>query len=265
MIAGKPTSQPKRVPRFCMPEAKAQGQTLPLDEDLMHYASRVLRVLDGDVLRIWNGAGQEFDGTLHYLNKKMAQVTLTSAPRSLASQELRRPVHVLQALPEGDKMDWVLEKTTELGAAAFWPVMGRRSVVKLDGERLAKRQAHWGRVVLAAALQSERSELPTVHDCMPLQACLAEIARLHPKAELLWFTPGAESAFRHWHPADDTAPLIVAIGPEGGWSAEETALALESPLINNRGLSLSPRILRTETFGCAALSQLTEKLGLDPF
>ncbi|MFN7506785.1 MAG: RsmE family RNA methyltransferase, partial [Limnobacter sp.] len=151
----------KRLPRFLLEHCNSVGQVLDLPDDLMHYASRVLRLRDGEALRVWNGKGCEYHATVHYLSKKLAQIHI-GEQLALRNTELNRPVHVLQALPEGDKMDWVLEKCTELGVAGFHPVQAQRSVVKLEGERAAKRQAHWERVVLAASLQSEREQLARV-------------------------------------------------------------------------------------------------------
>lgn len=264
MTAPREKTTEKRKPRFYLAQAKSQGQTLLLDDDLMHYASRVLRLLDGASLRIWNGLGEEFNGQIQYLSKKLAQVTLTGPALGLDGMELARRVFVLQALPEGDKMDWVLEKCTELGATGFYPVQAERSVVKLDGERAKKRHAHWERIVMAASLQSERALLPQVHGIGQLDGTLAQLVQNHPSAELLWFTPQAGHSLGMWaskaSPSPD-CPLIVCVGPEGGWSARETELAMQ---MGAQPLKFSNRILRTETFAIACLSQLTARLGLDP-
>ncbi|WP_370263846.1 16S rRNA (uracil(1498)-N(3))-methyltransferase [Limnobacter sp.] len=256
----------KRLARFYLPQAAALGQTLELPEDLMHYASRVLRLKDKEPLRLWNGLGQEWTATLEYLSKKLAQVTITDGPHAQAASELTGPIHVLQALPEGDKMDWVLEKCTELGANAFYPVQATRSVVKLNEERANKRQLHWERVLVAASLQSERQHLPSLHPVLGLQDTLCHIQHSHPTARLLWFTPEAEQSAQSW--AAKTleqgalpSPLVICVGPEGGWTPEETEYAISQGALP---LRFSRRILRTETFGVACLAQLTALLGLDP-
>ena len=250
----------KRLPRFLLEHCNCEGQVLDLSDDLMHYASRVLRLRDGETLRVWNGKGSEYMATVHYQSKKLAQVHIgTLLP--VNNTELCRPVYVLQALPEGDKIDWVLEKCTELGAAGFQPVQAKRSVVKLEGERANKRQTHWERVVLAASLQSERGHLPAVEPVRSLRAALEQILKTWPEAQILWFTPLAGMTLRHWAlKVERNAPLFVCVGPEGGWSPEETELATE---LGATPLNFSPRVLRTETFAVASVAQLTALLNLE--
>lgn len=250
----------KRLPRFLLEHCNSVGQVLDLSDDLMHYASRVLRLREGEALRVWNGKGSEYHATVHYASKKLAQIRVGDklAPRNT---ELNRPVHLIQALPEGDKMDWVLEKCTELGVAGYHPVQAQRSVVKLDGERAAKRQTHWERVVLAASLQSEREQLAAVEPVKSLSAALEHMAQNLPHAHVLWFTPQAEQALRNWTPhAKPGEPLIICVGPEGGWSPEETEIAMQ---LGALPLSFSQRVLRTETFAVACTAQLTALLNLE--
>lgn len=250
----------KRLPRFLLEHCNSVGQVLDLSDDLMHYASRVLRLREGESLRVWNGRGCEYQATVQYVSKKMAQVHIVEQLEVLDT-ELNRPVHVLQALPEGDKMDWILEKCTELGVVGFHPVQARRSVVKLEGERANKRQTHWERVVLAASLQSERGRLPRVEPIKTLQGALEHVSQAWPNAQVLWFTPQAGESLRNWAPcAKPGEPLIICVGPEGGWSPEETDTATE---LGALPLNFSRRVLRTETFAVACTAQLTALLNLE--
>lgn len=250
----------RRLPRFLLEHCNSVGQVLDLSDDLMHYASRVLRLREGEALRIWNGKGCEYHATIHYASKKLAQIRVENQV-ALQNTELNRPVHVLQALPEGDKMDWVLEKCTELGVAGFHPVQAHRSVVKLEGERANKRQTHWERVVLAASLQSERAQLPVVEPVRHLGAALEHVTCTWPDAHVLWFTPQAEQSLKNWtqHSAS-RGPLVICVGPEGGWSAEETNVATQKGALP---LNFSQRVLRTETFAVACTAQLTALLNLE--
>ena len=250
----------KRLPRFLLGHCNSVGQVIDLPDDLMHYASRVLRLRDGEALRVWNGKGCEYRATVQYVSKKLAQIHVGETLQ-VHNTELNRPVHVLQALPEGDKMDWVLEKCTELGVAGFHPVQAQRSVVKLEGERASKRQAHWERVVLAASLQSERGQLAAVEPVQPLAAALEYIRQALPGAHVLWFTPHANASFKSWaNHAEPVSPIVICVGPEGGWTDEETALASS---LGALPLRFSQRILRTETFAVACVAQLTALLGLE--
>ena len=251
----------KRLPRFLLEHCNSEGQVLDLTDDLMHYASRVLRIRDGEALRVWNGQGGEFQATVQYLSKKLAQVHIGDR-LAVHDTELSRTVHVLQALPEGDKMDWILEKCTELGVAGFHPVQAQRSVVKLEGERASKRQAHSERVVLSASVQSERGILPMVEPIRPLRDALEQISHHWPDAQVLWFTPHTEMRLTAWAQATQPeGPLVICVGPEGGWTPEETELAAAAGALP---FSLSQRVLSTETFAMACVAQLTALLSLEP-
>ncbi len=251
----------KSPPRFLLKHCNDVGQVIDLNDNLMHYASRVLRLRDQDTLRIWNGHGCDYLGTIHYVSKKLAQVRIEQILET-RNTELNRAVHIVQALPDSDKMDWILEKCTELGAVRFHPVQAQRCVVKLDSERAGKKQAHWERVVLAASLQSNRSQLALVETVKTLPETLAHIEQNWPNAQALWFNPRAEISLQQWvKSAETTAPLIICVGPEGGWTAEETSLATNW---GAKPLRFSQRILRTETFGLACVAQLTALLNLEP-
>ena len=250
----------KRLPRFLLEHCNCEGQVLDLPDDLMHYASRVLRLRDGEALRVWNGQDCEFQATVHYVSKKLAQVQV-GLKLTVKNTELVRPIHIVQALPEGDKMDWILEKCTELGAAGFHPVQAQRSVVKLEGERVSKRHAHWERVVLSASLQSERGRLPKVEPVKSLKTTLDHIGQTWLDAQVLWFTPQAEVTLLHWsQEAHAQSPLFVCVGPEGGWTPEETEQATQAGAV---ALNFSQRVLRTETFAVACTAQLTALLNLE--
>lgn len=250
----------KRLPRFLLEHCNGLGQVHDLSDDLMHYASRVLRLRDGEALRVWNGQDSEYEASIHYVSKKLAQVHIGTQIQ-VQNTELSRPVHVLQALPEGDKMDWVLEKCTELGVVGFHPVQAQRSVVKLEGERAKKRQTHWERVVLSASLQSERGQLPKVEPAKPLNVALEHVLQSGLNTQVLWFTPQADNRLVTWAQADqNSGPLCICVGPEGGWSSEETAISCEH---GAQPLSFSPRVLRTETFAVACVAQLTALLRLE--
>jgi 16S rRNA (uracil1498-N3)-methyltransferase len=272
----------KRMNRLYLPQATALGQVIDLDEEVLHYLSRVLRILDQTEMWIWNGQGSDFVGQVQYLTKKTAQIQLIQGPFDRTLNELKRPVYIMQGLPEGDKMDWVLEKCTELGAAGFIPVQAQRSVVKLKGERVIKRQAHWERVVQSAGCQSERGFAPSVQAVGDFGASIAQFKSNNPTAQVLLFHPTAEISLADWcllpsqmqmvqaksfqtevqhSTPNSTYPILIGVGPEGGWTAEELSTAQTAGATL---LRFSNRILRTETFGIACLSQLIARLNLEP-
>jgi 16S rRNA (uracil1498-N3)-methyltransferase len=155
-------------------------------------------------------------------------------------------IGLVQGLPEADKMDWVIQKAVELGVAWIQPLVCERSVVRLSGERAARREAHWRRVAVAACEQSGRNRIPEVHPTLGFQSWIAA-----PSEVPRWMLqPDAPPLAAHAPPA---APFELLVGPEGGLSDRERSLAL------SRGcepLSLGPRILRTETAPVAALAAI---------
>jgi 16S rRNA (uracil1498-N3)-methyltransferase len=151
-------------------------------------------------------------------------------------------------------MDWILQKATELGVAAFVPVNSERSEVRLDAERTAKRVAHWRGVVASACGQSGRARLPAISTPLPLSEATATL----PAAALrLTLDPGAELALKALS-APASATVVVAIGPEGGWSPRDREQLASAGF---GGVRLGPRILRTETAGIAAISALQAAFG----
>lgn len=259
------TSKVGRKARLFIPNCNSIGQVIDLPEDLMHYCSRVVRLQDESEVVIWNGENQTFVAQLRYLDKRSAQLSVTDGPKSIAHHELMRPIHVLQALPEGDKMDWIIEKCTEMGAGAFFPIQADRSVVKLKNDRAIKRHQHWLRVCESACLQSERGLLPNIGDIKTFEATLNDWKRDNPKGLLLVFDPNAEvtlnQALGERESTQTSNGVIgICVGPEGGWSDQELAIAAQ---LNVTAVNFSSRVLRTETFALACLSQLVGLLNLE--
>lgn len=254
----------KRIHRFLIEQFKENGQVIDLSDDLMHYASRVLRLLDGTEIHVWNGQGQVFPARIDYLSKKHAQVTGTGPALDPIHTELLRPVYIGQALPESDKMDWVLEKCTEMGAAGFLPIQADRSVVKLNAERALKRQQHWLKILSSAGIQSERQFLPELGEVMSLNDTLTELGKWPTPPVVLLCTPDTPTTLSQWIATQPTGqndqPVVLLVGPEGGWSDEEIQSANRHKA---KTISFSPRVLRTETFGLACLSQLVLGLQLE--
>jgi 16S rRNA (uracil1498-N3)-methyltransferase len=159
-------------------------------------------------------------------------------------------VSVLQGLPKGDKLEWVLQKGTELGAAAFHPVDTLRSVVRLEPRRALERTARWTKIVEEAARQCRRNDVPRVHP----PASLGEAARALAPGTVLLVLDEEESAVplgEAFRAAGPGTPVALVVGPEGGLAREEVA-ALAA--LGARGVTLGTRILRTETAALAALA-----------
>jgi 16S rRNA (uracil1498-N3)-methyltransferase len=230
------------------PEAPAE---LALGEERRHYLLHVLRLGEGDVLEVFDGAGRAFDARLVLASADVLRLAL-GPPREAPA---RRALSVLQGLPKGDKLELVLQKGTELGAAAFYPVATRRSLVKVDalGDRRAEsKTARWQKIAEEAARQCGRSDVPRVH---APQELLQAARSLAPGTQLLVLDEEERAvplgeAFRQL--GRDVAVALV-VGPEGGLAREEVqALAA----LGARSVTLGRLVLRTETAALAALAVL---------
>jgi 16S rRNA (uracil1498-N3)-methyltransferase len=214
-----------------------------------HKLLHVLRLQVGDCLEVFDGAGLTLDATLTAVGSDSVGLALSSPRRSAPA----RAIAIVQALPKGDKLEWMLEKATELGATAFWPVLSDRTVVKLSGREAAK-LARWQRVVDEAARQSGRAEVPVVHPPGPL---LDVVRCLAPAAQVLVLDEQEREV--RLSEAAGQGRLALVVGPEGGLARAEVA-ALEAH--GAIAVSLGTGILRTETAALAALAVLRHLEGV---
>ncbi len=228
----------------------AQAGSTRLEGARLHYLARVLRVKVGDALEVFDGRGTSFEAQVAELSELHATLTLTR-PRVTPPP---RAVTLLQGLPKADKLELVLQKGTELGAAAFAPVACARSVVKLDGKE-EKKQQRWQRIAEEAARQCGRAEVPVVHHPRPL----FEAVRALPEGTRVLVLDEEETAVPLSAAVPPDAPVALVIGPEGGLSRAEVE-GLRS--LGATSVTLGPLILRTETAGLAALSVLRHLDGL---
>lgn len=241
-----------RLTRVYVEAPLAIGAELDLPEDVARHLVHALRLDTGDDCVLFNGDGHDHAATILSREKRRVRVHIRS--REPRDTESVLAVILVQALARGEKMDWILQKTTELGVAQVFPVTSERSEVRLDADRAGKRDAHWRGVVAAACEQCGRARLPQLHAPTSLSAALAALpatsARfcLEPQADTAFATAGIER----------DQPVVVAIGPEGGWSPRDLA---ELDAAGFRGIRLGPRVLRTETAGVAALAALQALAG----
>ncbi|SIT06935.1 16S rRNA (uracil(1498)-N(3))-methyltransferase [Achromobacter sp. MFA1 R4] len=249
------------APRFYCDVPLAAGARIALPDALAHHAVRVLRLRAGEAITLFNGLGGEFPAVLEIDGKAGYAQLGEFNPREA---ELGGRITLAQGLPSGDKMDWVVEKAVELGAARVCPIAAQRSVLQLSGARLEKRVAHWQRIAQSAAEQCGRNRLMAVDAPQALADWLAQPAdglRLlcHPEADqdlagLLQGGSGASGASG----ASGTQALTLLIGPEGGWSDKELDAARQAGV---QAVRFGPRVLRTETAGLALISAISALQG----
>lgn len=230
----------------------AQEAELALPEDIANHLVRVMRLGEGDSCVLFNGDGHDYHARLTAVGKREARVRITAVDAVANESPLR--ITLLQGVARGEKMDLILQKSTELGIAAIVPVNSERSEVRLEGERAAKRVAHWQNVVASACGQSGRACIPTVS---APQSLAAACAALPADSLRLCLDPRGQ-----WRlatlPVPPAGGIVVAIGPEGGWSPRDLAALADAGF---QGLQLGPRVLRTETAGLATLAALQARLG----
>jgi len=225
---------------------------MELDADRSRYLTRVLRLRGGDSLLVFNGGGDEFSATM--LNAGKNSATLRIDEQTVAQTESKLRVHLVQAVSRGERMDFVVQKATELGVKRITPVLTEYGVVKLDSGRAEKRRDHWQKVAASACEQCGRVRLPLVEAPVTLKEWFGN-APAHVDAQLI-LKPGAAMPL-----AAISAPptkVCLLIGPEGGFSDNEYE---DAEVVGFRPVAIGPRILRTETAAIAALAILQSLWG----
>ena len=221
------------------------GAEITLPEAAARHAVTVLRLQIDDTLTLFNGAGGEYSASLVAVSKRGTRARLTE----FHPAERESPLKITLALgiSSGERMDYSLQKATELGVSAIQPLATERSVVKLAGERADKRLQHWQHVVIAACEQCGRNRVPAV---APVQKFFSYLAAVDRSKLLLLLSPDAATPLKRVQAADE---VILLIGAEGGLAPAEYQAAAASGF---EPVSLGPRILRTETAPVAALAVL---------
>jgi 16S rRNA (uracil1498-N3)-methyltransferase len=226
-----------------LPLADAGRHELP--QHAADHLTRVLRLRNGFEVHCFNGDGHDYRSQL-LVNGKWVAIDVLE--RLAVDCESPLDLTLAQSIARGEKMDWILQKATELGATRIAPIVSERTEVTLDEERADRRMNHWRRVIESAAEQCGRARLPELLPPAALASFGADVAHgaqrrlfLHPEAALT-----LEQAVRGLD-----APILLAIGPEGGWSERDQATLGAAGF---EGARLGPRVLRTETAGVVALS-----------
>ena len=236
------------MPRFYCPQPLRPGATVDLPESVAHHL-HVVRLQPGAALTLFDGSGGQYAATLADIGKKRASALVGELEP--VEVELPWAVTLAQGLPEGSKMDWIIEKAVELGVAAVQPLAAQRSVVRLSGERAEKRHAHWQGVIVAASEQCGRNRLAQLAPVSDFQRWLA--APQQAQGQRILLSPRATQSLASWAQASAPQALTLLVGPEGGFTREEEDAALAAGALP---LSMGPRVLRTETAALAAMAML---------
>jgi 16S rRNA (uracil1498-N3)-methyltransferase len=234
------------MPRFFCPVPLATGQSLDLPAGAARHV-QVLRLQPGARITLFNGEGGEFDATVEGMGRSDVRVQVGT--HDSIEREAKHRLLLAVGIPANERMDWLVEKATELGAAAIQPLLTERTVLRLAGERAAKRLAHWQGIAIAACEQSGRNRVPVIHPVQELREWLRAIPGTSDPARLML---ALRTDALPLPVAFDTAVTVLS-GPEGGLSMGEEDAALRAGFT---AVTLGPRVLRAETAPLAVLSRL---------
>ena len=251
--------------RFYCDTPLVSGQTFVLPATAARHV-QVLRMQPGHTLTLFNGAGGEFEAEVMHMGRSDVQVRV-GVHRALEREALR-DVQLVVGMPANERMDWLVEKATELGVQRITPVMTERSVVRLNGERAAKKQAHWQAIAISACEQCGRNRVPQVDVPLRLETWLSSLQNtdqqknadgLHALRAVMSLhesTQALSSLLQNKEVGQSSIvrPLVLLTGPEGGLSDAEDATARQAGFV---AVSLGARVLRAETAALAALAYLT--------
>lgn len=231
-----------RMIRFYCPKLNEAEGIFTLPDAVHRHAVQVMRLKQGDNLRLFDGQGLEFNTVLDVVSKRGSSVRILS--KISVDNESPLIITLLQGISRGERMDYAIQKAVELGVSRIIPVVTERCNVQLSGGRDKKRMAHWQGIVVSACEQSGRSLLPALSGVMQLQESLME----NKLGSRLVLNPLAETGFTT---LEQQQNVTLLIGPEGGLSEQELTQAQAAGF---QPVSFGPRILRTETATVAALA-----------
>ncbi|KAB0302715.1 16S rRNA (uracil(1498)-N(3))-methyltransferase [Vibrio fortis] len=239
-----------RIPRIHHPEPIQQLGSLALGEDAAGHVGRVLRMKEGQEVLLFDGSGAEFPAEITEVSKKNVTVNVTE--RIERSSESPLDLHLGQVISRGDKMEFTIQKSVELGVNTITPLISERCGVKLDAKRFEKKLAQWQKIAIAACEQCGRNTVPVIRPIMQLEEWCSEPSEalklnLHPRAKYSINTL-----------PEPINKVRLLIGPEGGLSAEEISMTEQYKFEETL---LGPRVLRTETAALTAITALQVRFG----
>lgn len=240
------------MPRFFCPAPLASGARIELPPGAARHV-QVLRLQPGATLTLFNGAGGEFAATVIRMGRSDVQVEIGA--HAGVEREAPREVHLAIGMPANERMDWLVEKATELGVTSLQPLLAERSVLRLKGERADKKRAHWQGIAVAACEQCGRNRVPEVREVITLNDWLQHTPAIG--ARLLLSLQAGSQPLAQAMTAVPHGPATFLSGPEGGLSLAEETTALAQGFLP---VTLGLRTLRAETAPLAALAALTLSL-----
>lgn len=237
-----------RIPRIFINQPLGEHQHVDLPRDTSHYLSRVLRLSVDAELRIFNGQGGEYQARISEASKNSVSLAVGGFNATDNSSPLH--IHLGISISKGDRMDFVVQKATELGVSEISLLISERTEVKLKGDRIEKRIDHWQKVAISACEQCGCNRVPIIHPPVNLR----DWVRNCQEPVKLVMQPGTSKTFEQEKPGS----VALLVGPEGGFSDQEIETANQAGF---GSITLGPRILRTETAPLVAISLLQHHWG----
>jgi 16S rRNA (uracil1498-N3)-methyltransferase len=231
-----------RIPRFYCPDLNVVDEVIKLPTDAHRHAVQVLRLKAGAMVRLFDGAGAEYEAKLHDVSKRESTAILSTVVSD--QNESNLSLTLIQGISRGERMDYTLQKAVELGVNRIVPVVTERCNVQLSGQRADKKLGHWQGVIISACEQSGRRTMPALDNIISFDEMLSEFT----SGSRLLLEPTATVGFKHLSTQTETS---LVIGPEGGFSETEIEKAINEGF---QAIQFGPRILRTETAAVAALA-----------
>lgn len=237
--------------RFFVPVENIEEESIRITGDDVNHAKNVLRMSPGEKVVVSCGQGVDYYCIIDYIREN--QIDLRIEEEKAVVTELPVAITLFQALPKRDKMEFVIQKAVELGAAEIVPVQTRRCVVRLDRGKAEKKLVRWRAIAEAAAKQSGRGVIPEISEVMSFAEALNYAGKMDTMLIPYELYEGMADSVETMQRAAGGSSIGIFIGPEGGFERGEIEQAMERGAFP---LSLGKRILRTETAGMAALSVL---------
>lgn len=233
------------MPRFYLPENLSVEQTVALPDNIVRHLN-VLRVRPNENITLFDGKGKAHAAQLTVLEKRRAEAEILH--EDTTDNESPLNITLIQSISSGDRMDFTLQKSVELGVTAIQPVISERCIVRLDGERAAKRLARWQEIVISACEQSGRNTVPPV---LPIIGYREALDKMPSESTKLIMS--INRARKLGDIRQPSGAIVFMVGPEGGWTEQEEQQAFEAGF---QAVTLGKRILRTETAPLAALAAM---------
>ncbi|MGQ0809768.1 MAG: 16S rRNA (uracil(1498)-N(3))-methyltransferase [Nitrospiraceae bacterium] len=244
------------MPIFFVTTSDIHGETITISDPLFTHLRASLRMQVGEQLLVGDGRGGRYQVQIDDISRGALTARILQEQREMPRQI--SPLILGQAMLKGDRMDWAIQKSTELATHSIIPLITQHAVVKLQKQRMSGQHARWQRIALEAAQQSEQWAIPSIGEP---QDAYEFFARRQPEAVKLILTERkaeAQGLGTLSLPRNPACSVIITVGPEGGWSSKEVERALECGF---RPVSLGAKILRAETAALAAVSILQSRLG----